>query len=74
MNEIYLNAKRGTVLWLGDPRAASYPGKGLLNATWEMTRDLVDRMTALAESVRGSVNAHQICKEHMSNEDMEILD
>lgn len=73
MDEIYLNAQGGTVVWLGDPRAASYLGTGLSTATWEKTRDLVDRMTALAESVRGSASAYHICKEHMSTEDMGIL-
>ena len=71
MDEVYRNAKGGTIVWLGDPRAESYLGKGLLDATWEITRDLVDRMTA--ESVRGSKDAHTICEEHMSSEDMEIL-
>ncbi|KAH7067042.1 heterokaryon incompatibility protein-domain-containing protein [Paraphoma chrysanthemicola] len=73
MDEIYRNANGGSIVWLGDPRADSYLGKGLPNKIWEVSRDLVDRMTALAESVRGSNNAYTICAEHMSPEDMEIL-
>ncbi|KAF2632357.1 hypothetical protein BU25DRAFT_445422 [Macroventuria anomochaeta] len=73
MDEIYRNATGGTIVWLGDPRAESYLGKGLSNAIWDITRDLVDRMTALAESVRGSNDAYTICKKHMSCEDMKFL-
>ena len=73
MDEIYRNAEGGTIVWLGDPRAESYLGLGLLKTIWERTQDLVDRMTALAESVRGSKTVYTICEEHMSSGNMIAL-
>jgi hypothetical protein len=67
MGEIYRGA-RETIVWLGDPRSASYLGNGIDAAVYEQTRPVIEKLTMI--SVSGSGNAYTMCREQLSEEEL----
>jgi len=69
MGEIYRGAKE-TIVWLGDPRSASYLGNGIDGTAYEQSRQVIEKLTTISES--GSQNAYTMCREQLSEEELEM--